>query len=137
MLALSPKHGVNPSVGFCFFCQKAKEVLLFGRMKNDEQAPHEVVANMEPCDECAGLMARGIILISTDPSKTNDETNPWRSGSWCVIRAEAVERWKEAGMDATVADSILKHRFGFIEDAVWDLIGLPREQAEQAEEAPT
>jgi hypothetical protein len=136
MLTLSPKHGVNPSVGLCFFCQKAKEVLLFGRMKGDEQAPREVVANMEPCDECAGLMKQGIILISVDPAQSEDKTNPWRSGGWCVVRAEALERWKEAGMDAAVVDSMLDHRFGFIEDQVWDLIGLPRAEAPSTEEAP-
>lgn len=132
MLALSPKHGVNPSIGLCFFCQKAKEVLLFGRMKEDAQAPHAVVTNMEPCSECADLMKQGIILISANPFMTDDKANPWRSGSWCVVRVEAVERWKEAGMDEAVVDSILEHRFGFIEDAVWDLIGLPRAPAEEA-----
>ena len=131
-ITLSPKHGVNPSVGLCFFCQKPKEVLLFGRLKGDAQAPHEVTANMEPCDECAGLMKQGVILISVDPALTEDRNNPWRSGGWCVVRNEALERWKAAGMDATLVDSMLEKRMGFIEDEAWDRIGLPRPQAEEA-----
>lgn len=125
MVVLSPQHGVNPSLGLCFFCQQPKEVLLFGRLKHDEQAPREVVTNMEPCDECAGLMRRGVILISVDPALTEDKNNPWRSGGWCVVRDEALERWKTAGMDKEVVDAMLEKRVGFIEDEAWERIGLP------------
>ena len=51
-IPISPKHGVNPSLGLCFYCTKPKEVILFGRMKEDAEAPRQVVSNMDPCDKC-------------------------------------------------------------------------------------
>jgi len=141
-IRISKEHGVNPSVGLCFFCQKAKEVVLLGALSparrdvlfgpghsshsdtpHSAEAPHEAIYNMEPCDECEGFMKQGIIFISVDPDKSGDDhLSPWRTGGWCVVTEDAVKRW----FKGTMLNSVLHRRFSFVEDAVWDQLGLPR-----------
>lgn len=122
-IRLSPKHGVNPSVSVCFFCLKDKGLVLPGLLKGDQAAPHRLVWNKEPCETCQGYMKQGIILISIDEDLTDDFLNPYRSGGWCVVKEEAVKRMLPKGKEA---DSVLKGRFAFVPDDVWDLYGLPR-----------
>jgi len=141
-IRISAQHGVNPSVGLCFFCQEAKEVVLLGAMSparrdalfgpghsspNDTQysaeAPHEAIYNMEPCATCDSFMRQGIILISVDPDQSGeDHLNPWRTGGWCVVTEDAVKRW----FTGTMLNSVMHRRFAFVEDKVWDHLGLPR-----------
>lgn len=40
----------------------------------------------EPCDQCKNWMQQGVIFIGVDVEKTTDETNPYRSGDFSVIR---------------------------------------------------
>lgn len=64
-IRLSPKYGVNPAIPLCFYCNEPKnEILLPGRMKDDAQAPQNVVWDRSPCDKCLGYMKQGVILIS-------------------------------------------------------------------------
>jgi hypothetical protein len=65
-IKLSEKHGVNPSIEQCFVCMKDVGVVLFGKVKGDQEAPRRVCfgPNSEPCDECKGYMKQGVILIS-------------------------------------------------------------------------
>lgn len=127
-MTISEKHGLNPTVPVCFFCLKEKnEVLLLGRLRGDLEAPHKAVFDYEPCDECAGFMDKGIILISVDPEKTlSDKDNPYRTGGWCVVKSEAISRWPLPEQSIV---NILKKRVAFIEDELWDKIGLPRGQS--------
>lgn len=123
-IRLSPKHGLNPAIPVCFFCQKPKnEVVLVGRLKDDKEAPRNAVWNNEPCDECRDLMNRGIVCISVDADKSNDHSNPWRSGGWCVLTEKA---FGEIFHGEVVTEAV-KKRAAFIEDSAWDMVGLPRE----------
>lgn len=123
-LRLSNKHGVNPSVTLCFYCQKDKGIVLFGQLPNDAEAPRQVTIDKEPCAECVKYMEQGILFISVDASKSDDMENPWRTGGWVVLAEVAVKRIVS---DEALCDHILKRRVCFIEDEVWDRIGLPRE----------
>lgn len=123
-LRLPDKHGVNPSISQCFFCGETKnEVVLVGRLPGDEQAPHQAVFDMEPCETCKGHMERGIILISVSEKLTKDRKNPYRTGGWVVLKEEALRRMIKA---PEVLEDILKRRVAFVPDEVWDKIGLPR-----------
>jgi hypothetical protein len=52
-IKLSPKYGVNPSVGVCFWCGgKTGEVILNGRTPGDQEAPKYVCRGYEPCSNC-------------------------------------------------------------------------------------
>lgn len=50
-ITISPKHGVNPSVLVCTLCGKDIAVVLFGKLKGDEQAPR-THCNGSICDDC-------------------------------------------------------------------------------------
>lgn len=124
-IVLSPQHGVNPSLELCFWCQKERGLVLFGRLKGDAEAPRKVTVNKEPCDECKGHMDKGIVLISTrDPEKHGDDPqNPYRTGGWVVVTEDALRRWVST---PETLEHILKTRVAFMPDEVWDAIGLPR-----------
>jgi hypothetical protein len=121
-IPLSPKHGVNPAIPLCFFCNESKnEVILAGRLKDDAEAPRAAVWDRNPCDKCAGYMKQGVILISVKVGESGD--NPYRTGGWVVLKDEAVTRIITT---ADVRDDILKKRIAFVPDNVWDAVGLPR-----------
>jgi hypothetical protein len=121
-IPLSPKHGVNPAIPLCFFCNEPKnEIILAGRLKDDAEAPQHVVWNYDPCDKCKGYMQAGVICISVRDGESGD--NPYRTGGWVVLKDEAVARIITT---ADVRDYILKKRIAFVPDNVWDAIGLPR-----------
>lgn len=123
-IRISEKHGFNPMLVVCFYCQKDRgDIALFGRLPGDAEAPRRGVIAMDPCDECKGYMKQGIILISYDEAKTTDKKNPYRSGGWCVLKEEAVKRMFKEG---ELLDAVLKCRFAFMDDQTWDHIGLPR-----------
>jgi hypothetical protein len=134
MIRLSEKHGVNPSLGVCFFCMKdSGEVILFGRMRGDEEAPRRACVSQEPCAECKGWMEKGVILISVDPKRSESQQDPYRSGGWAVVKDEAVQRFP---LDEKFKEVFLRKRAGFVEDEVWDALGLPRGDSEVADQGP-
>lgn len=123
-IPLSPQHGVNPSMSQCYYCMKEKnELLLLGKLPGDAEAPRKIVANLEPCDECAELMKQGCILISVRDGETGN--NPYRTGGWAVVKDSAVQRLRKAADDPSVVDKILEARFAFIENKTWKMMGLP------------
>lgn len=128
-IRVSEKHGVNPSVTHCFFCQKAVGVALFGRLPGDAEAPHAVALDHEPCDECKLVMSKGVILISVDETKSaGDLTNPYRTGGWCAVSEDFIRRVLENATE--LRDTVLAKRIAFIPDDAWDMLGLPRGKME-------
>ena len=113
-IRISEKHGVNPSIACCFFCGKEKnEIIFFGRLKDDQEAPRGAVINREPCDECAELMTRGVMLIQC----TGDEK---RTGKIVVLKVELIGRI----IHDDLAKHILNVRFAFVPIETWNAIGL-------------
>lgn len=124
---LSEKHGLNPSLVKCYFC--GEDVAPLGRLPGDAEAPRAGVHDMEPCDACASLMSRGVLLISVRDEEIErinqareEIPNPYRTGGWIVVRDEAVSRI----FNAEDAEDLRHRRWGYIEDQVWDTIGFPR-----------
>lgn len=76
---LSEKHGVNPSVEKCFFCQRDVGIVLFGRLKDDVEAPRSVTLNHDPCVDCQVVMSRGVIL-SLASTRASRRTRRTRGG---------------------------------------------------------
>lgn len=116
-LRLHPEHGVNPTIPRCFFCGEDKnEVALLGNTYKD-QAPMHMCLDKSPCDKCKGYMQQGIILIGVRDGEQGD--NPYRTGHFCVLKEEAVQRiFKDC-------DGILKSRVAFVDETTWKTIGLP------------
>ena len=112
-IRLHPTHGLNPTITTCFFCGKEKnEIALLGNAFK-ERAPMHMVLDKKPCDECKGLMAQGVMLISVRDGEHND--NPYRTGKIAVVKEEAAQKMFTG----------FKGRVAFVEDNVWKKIGLP------------
>lgn len=45
----------------------------------------------KPCKECQDLMKQGLLIIGVIEEKTDNKSNPWRSGHMWVIKQEAAE----------------------------------------------
>ncbi len=155
-ITISEKHGINPAIPKCFYClQDKNEIILAGKLRGDAEAPRNAVWDLSPCSDCQDLMAQGIILISVKDGemerieqdlaakrKIYEEThrsdrarrrdpfvfmpNPYRTGGWIVVTDEYL-RDIVSDDSASVRDNILRHRWAFIPDEVWDAIGFPRE----------
>lgn len=127
-IRLSKEYGVNPTMTQCFYCCEPKDILLVGasskRMFGTDEAPRMCgILDREPCQKCKEHMKAGIIIISVDESKSDDEKNPYRTGGWWVIKEEAIRRMLGDGCPDLLAD-ILKRRAVFMPDEVCDMIGL-------------
>lgn len=142
-IILSPEHGINPSVALCFFCMKEMGIALLGRLPNDAEAPRQGVWTTAPCEKCEKCMSLGVILISVkDESieQMNREQenftrhhahnrkklyipNPYRTGGWCVVKDNVIKRMVTS---PELADQIIRVRFCFVPDTVWDNVQLPR-----------
>lgn len=115
-IRLHSKHGLNPTIPVCFLCGKEKnEIALLGAAYKSE-APMHMCINKEPCDQCKEYMKQGILLISVRDN--TDQENPYRTGHIAVIKEEAAKN--------IFGTDILKSRAAFIEDSLWNKIGLPR-----------
>lgn len=137
-LKLDDKHAANPSVETCFLCGEAMGVVLFGKLSEEQKYLLKEAGASDPrdpdrapfricfgnhCDQCADHMKSGVILISADEERSTDPRNPYRTGGWCVVRDEAIQRIVG---DPELREWILERRMAFVPDDVWDAIGLPR-----------
>lgn len=153
-IRLSEKHGINPSISVCYFCQDDKnEIAIPGRLPNDAQAPRSGVWDMEPCDKCKGYMQQGIILIEIrdgELEKVESERqthqlrydrmpasrrplffpNPYRTGGWWVVAEDAIRRLMRDQTEPLAR--VLECRWAFVTQTDASNIGLRRpEESEQ------
>ena len=104
-IKVSQKHGLNPSIPICFWCGKDKnEIVLLGKLKNDEKAPAEILLDYEPCDECAEKIKKGVLCIETIKesqnnlppiSKDSNGRDVYPTGRFFVITEECANRMFE------------------------------------------
>lgn len=124
-ITLSPKHGLNPSLGVCFVCgQEDGSVVIPGRLPDDAEAPRRAVWTREPCETCLGYMVQGIILISVRDGENGD--NPYRTGGWAVVTEVGLRGVMSVG---PTLEAACQKRMAFVPDRVWDGLGLPRTPA--------
>lgn len=136
-IRLSKKHGLNPTLGVCFFCgEDTGELALLGALKGDAEAPKRMILNYTPCDKCKEHMSQGITLIETNytdgerPAISKDSTgvDVYPTGRWCVIKQEAAERIF-SGFDFS------KRRTVCLEDMIYSRIVDYREEGEDNDNA--
>lgn len=113
-IALSKKHGVNPSVTKCFWCGKETGVALFGRIprhraekmfgtdfvKHHErdpevEAPRSVVLDMDPCEGCEVWAHSKEVVFFVEAEESGGESRP--TGRFTCVREEAVRRMLDPG----------------------------------------
>ena len=89
-IQISPKHGLNPSMGRCEVCGRdTGEILLLGRLKGDAEAPRTLVHGL--CDDCRRVReVGGVIFIEVRDGESGDD--PYRTGRVVGITREAAER---------------------------------------------
>lgn len=76
-IPISEKHGVNPTLGVCFWCgEHTGEIALLGKLPNDAEAPRETVLNYEPCEKCKEHFESGVLIIEVYEQTANDNKPP-------------------------------------------------------------
>lgn len=87
-IILSKKHGLNPSVTHCFCCGRDIGIALFGKLKDDIEAPRDIY-DTEPCDDCEAAMKIGRIFIEVENVPINTKKKPIRTGRIVGVKEEA------------------------------------------------
>lgn len=115
--------GVALTKEACKICGKAFDgpilmnTRLSGKKADEVKALHGKVIGYRdtPCDECKKLLTKGFVLIGVDMDKTDNMSDPYRTGHmWCVSKESAEKMFtnkKEtelgyACIDVNVAESI-------------------------------
>lgn len=91
-IKLSPKHGVNPSMQLCFYCEKCKGIALMGKInKEDPEAPRECVMDLEPCDKCKEKYkdATLVVEVTIEGIDPNRDFKP--TGRYVAVKKEAIK----------------------------------------------
>ena len=107
----------------CFYCGKDKDIIMNTILT--EKAAQQIkemngkVINKEPCPECKELMEKGIMLLSVRDGESG--INPYRTGNMAVITEEGIQKM----LSKEKADELMRTRFAFVEDTVWEKLGLP------------
>ena len=129
-IILSEKHGVNPSMEICFFCKEAKGIVLFGKLKNDIEAPREVLINYEPCEKCKEKFKEGVIVVAETtaqqcknqpPITTHNNEELYPTGAYAVVKPTAFDNKYKVGtiitMDKNLFQELFKNIRGVDENA--------------------
>lgn len=83
-IELSEKHGLNPSIDHCFICGKDIGVILFGRIKDDKEAPKNCCSG-NLCDNCKKLLETKVAIL-----EIKNENNPIRTGRVIFVPKESI-----------------------------------------------
>lgn len=110
----------------CFICGEDSDIvmnsILTKKHADSIKAMHGRVITKEPCFKCKEYMDQGIILITVDESKTDDISNPYRTGGFFVVKEEAVKGFLVEPM----LSDVIKKRICFIEHHIARDFGLFR-----------
>lgn len=129
-IRLSRKHGVNPSVGVCFWCGKDDgSVLLMGRLPNDAEAPRRACAGYDPCPDCKAQFDQPdcVVFIEADTAPTFDGQPPMQrkpfevypTGRLFGIAVDAATRLLQPG---ELRDDTLRRRRAFMDRATFSTV---------------
>ena len=120
-IKISPKYGVNPTIPVCFWCGKQKnEIALMGHMKDDIEAPKNMVLDYVPCEECQSHMAMGVAVLEASDHPNTEGQPPMQKGVYptsrfVVVTTECADRvfnayapWSE-GKKVFVDSDVFSH----------------------------
>ena len=120
-IKISPKYGVNPTIPVCFWCGKQKnEIALMGHMKDDIEAPKNMVLDYVPCEECQNHMAMGVAVLEASDHPNTEGQPPMQKGVYptsrfVVVTTECADRvfsayapWSE-GKKVFVDSDVFSH----------------------------
>jgi hypothetical protein len=93
-ITLHPEHGVNPTLGICFWCGGEDGTIAMLGLNKGKKAPHKAIVSLEPCPACKANMALGITVIEA----TKFQKDAWQP---CIAEgAYPTGRWAVAKRDA-------------------------------------
>ena len=120
-IKISPKYGLNPTIPVCFWCGKQKnEIALMGHMKDDIEAPKNMVLDYVPCEECQSHMAMGVAVLEASDHPNTEGQPPMQKGVYptsrfVVVTTECADRvfnayapWSE-GKKVFVDSDVFSH----------------------------
>ena len=119
-IRLSEKHGVNPSMEICFFCNEAKGIVLFGKLKNDIEAPREVLINYEPCDKCKEKFKEGVTVVEVTTEQqhknqpsitTHNDEELYPTGAYVVVKPKVFDNKYKTGEIITMDKNLFQELF--------------------------
>lgn len=92
-IKLSPEHGVNPTMGVCFFCREDNgEIALLGKLEGDAEAPKRMVLHYQPCDKCKEKFKDYVLCIEAieNPEITRMpiQGDLYPTGRWVCLKPE-------------------------------------------------
>jgi len=127
----------------CYFCGGSKDIILNTRLTvsaaDNVKGLHNKVMNMEPCNACADIMKRGVVIIVIDEEKSgagwqNEKPpNPWRTGHVVTVKDDYLKRIK---VQPDLLKSILKVRWTFMDENTALKLGVIRGPETVEFEAP-
>lgn len=113
-IKLSPKYGVNPTLGVCFFCGEETGVVAMlgrigdGRKHEDFEAPKRMVLDYEPCKKCREKFATGVLVMAvTDTPPDNRppiQDGYYPTGAYVVVKPSALDGNFKEGSNALMMD---------------------------------
>ena len=120
-IRFSKKHGLNPTIPRCFFCGESKnEIALLGALKDDIEAPKNLILDYEPCDKCAEKFKEGVLIIAVEsypvvPNQPPIQKNAYPSGPYALTKPEMwygeYKPGTKALMNASEFKQVFKHLF--------------------------
>ena len=131
-IRLHPEHGINPTIGVCFWCGKDDGTIALLGASCEGEAPMRSILSYEPCAACKKQMRRGILCIEIDRARFPDraplnkaDRDSVPTGRWCVVKREAAERMFS---DYEGWDAIRQAGGVQIASRDWTAIGLPSDE---------
>lgn len=116
-IRLHPEHGVNPSVGVCFWCGKDDGTVILAGASYKGRAPHRMIVSYEPCDGCKQRFAQGITLVEVTEHPSDQRQaisrNPdlYPTGRYMVLKESAFKRI----FTGPIVEATLEHRRAYID----------------------
>ena len=130
-IRIHPEHGLNPTMGVCFWCGQTDGTIAMLGASYQGEAPHKMVLDYEPCDACREKMERGIACFQVFDGVTGhdnpplDKKNPHSipTGRWAVVTRDAAERW--LADDPDLLKATLNSGRILVGEELWKIVGFP------------
>ena len=123
-IRLSKKHGANPTLAICAWCNEPTgEVILVGQLPGDVAAPREMIVSYEPCDKCREQWDQGVACVEVDAKPTAINQPPiyddlYPTGRCIVVNSERLKEVFDRDFhdgDRTLVDTdVFEQVFGHI-----------------------
>lgn len=131
---LHPEHGLNPSMGACYFCgADTGELLLLGANKGEQAALRTMVPG-KACKRCKSTIDNGgILLVCVVEDAPPRDRECTRAGKMLAITKES---FLQLGVHEPLRSEIVRAGAVFLPQKVWTHWGLDEVMANLEKEQP-